>query len=639
MTGKRIKDALNQDCQIMSNNSPVQGAVIRERHGYEYADLFRLYRAYRTPIHRSYSLYNCYGVVVRWDESPKRSKEGSSGIGGDYYRTYILTDFSLCLGYCEDDVDSRTIKLVCFAPDIGQLPLPRSPGDIIRLHRVGVRWFNGPQIIASLSANKGGKKLPSSFCLWQASGGSADGLGYEPFQRSSRTFHWDEREAKVIDMIREFVTQNELWIELLEDEGPTAGACSDMYRRNFSELLPEGNDDALDFSDVQGIVLHVQKGIFVPGVEEVGSSSPSHSPAKMDTQSLSPGFHGMKLHCADMIYLWDGSDARQFPISRDNRLIKEVPSNAHGLMKKYKESYVSFMTSLRRRDLNPKDCDPEIVPYLPGMGTAMPIVFPPSLPGKRPTELPRAGSCIRIRNCGFHIINGQVQGICLKKSKWQPAAGAGPGADPEDDIALQLERRKKEHDWNTFAPSYPAEWITEIKSGHRDRQFSTLRQVLCWCTQNKISGSMLEREESRSAFTASFRCLVHVVSTSPSIVNVEAWCAGDPDRKSMARDSHEEWSFNLTFTVADSTGAIENARLMGADARYFFSHVATAEDIAKDENARQRLSEKMLGVLEDRNSHEIGHSKVPWMEICIEASQNTQEDLGWSFRIFDTLLK
>lgn len=614
----------------MTGEKSVQiGPVERYKGGYQYADLYRLYDTFSKPAYHPYKTYNLYGIVVDWDADYKRANT-SKNVGGDYYRSYTLTDVAIYVMYQKREIDDKTMKLVCFAPDPSQLPAPRAAGDIIRWHRVMIQNYNGPQIVASLQPKKG-QGPPAAFCMWQGRKSDSDeSISFEPYQRSSASYHWSQKEANVVSMLREFVQDSPLLNELLLEEGSHAGPKHNKYRRTFNEILSEEYSDSIEYADVQGIVLHVKRDIFVPDNTDAYSGHKG-----------TPNFKRLAMNSGHMIYLWDGSDARLFPISCDNRSIKDTPEDADENQKQYMKIYAKFMQSLRRQDFYPmeieNDIKDKIVEFVPGTGTALPIAFPPCPPESRQTALPEAGTCIRLRNCGFHIINGQVQGIFLTNSKWQPAAGSGIGVDPEDEIVTRVQYRKRAKTPCTFAPENPDFWASEVNHEHRHHHFTTIRQIYLWCCQCNVSGGA---EETNTP--AYFRALVQVTGFSPSLANVTAWCTQSGENT----DINNDVSFDARLILTDSTGTIDNVELSGMNAELFFSRTASPGEVAKgSEDTIRQFTHKLVSLLETRESdHDLDiyphkPSKAPWLEVCIQATRNREDPKRWLYSIFDTVLK
>jgi hypothetical protein len=165
-----------------------------------------------------------------------------------------LADFSI-------QKEGSAIELRVFAPDHHQLPHVKRRGDIIRLHRVRVSSFTKRQgeehvttyqLVASMGRYNKFKKQ-CSFCLFD---GSAEGKSpeemFEPYQISSKTFHFDLMEAFAIKMIRDDI-ENGFW----KDFGPFAENDSITYRRQIKSVFTR--TDKFHFWDLIGLVVELEK--------------------------------------------------------------------------------------------------------------------------------------------------------------------------------------------------------------------------------------------------------------------------------------------------------------------------------------------------------------------------------------------
>jgi len=217
-----------------------RNSVRRTTNGYSYVDCSRLPNAVHQEV-------NFIGIVVDW-EKPRRTK------GPDVMCNMKLADFSI-------RKEGSPIELRVFAPDHHQLPHVRRQGDIIRLHRVRVSSFRKRQgeehittyqLVASMGRyNK--FKQQCSFCLFD---GSTEGKSpeemFEPYQISSKTFHFDLMEAFAIKMIRDDI-ENGFW----KDFGPFAENDSITYRRQIKSVFTRA--DKFHFWDLIGLVVELEK--------------------------------------------------------------------------------------------------------------------------------------------------------------------------------------------------------------------------------------------------------------------------------------------------------------------------------------------------------------------------------------------
>jgi len=134
---------------------------------------------------------------------------------------------------------------------------------------------SGVQLIASLGGlEKYNFKRPS-FCLFDAVP-SPSSNGYQPYQKSSKTYHFDEKEKMIINVLREFSVSN-AWRAAVPVDIP-----ANKYRRPIRSLITN-SEQRMEFCDLVGLVLSVET---VSGGEE---------------------------DCRPVIWLWDGTDAPPYP--------------------------------------------------------------------------------------------------------------------------------------------------------------------------------------------------------------------------------------------------------------------------------------------------------------------------------------
>lgn len=288
------------------------------------------------------SVNNIYAVVTEFS-IPRRSR------GTDFVSNLLLVDPS-------SEGRMGAAEMLAFAPSEAQLPRVRQAGDIIRLHRVKVQFYNGkPQLIGKIAS--GAQGAPFAFCLFD----SALEGGEEPYQCSSSRFHWDRREGAMLHALRHYVAASNVYQLAPRSE----------YVKTIQELRPHTFVDLV---------------VKVVGYGEVAAGgSPSWG----------------------VIFAWDGTDTLPVPYGCDMRTCDEERVSPE--LQQRVEALAPIPFPLQDGD----------GPPLPALGTVLPIVVQggQQLLG---SSLPGLGTWVKLRNVGVRIVSSQVQAYYTRASKWAP---------------------------------------------------------------------------------------------------------------------------------------------------------------------------------------------------------------------------
>jgi hypothetical protein len=299
---------------------------------------------------------NVYGVVTEWG-APKQTK------GSDLLCTVKITDPSLAN---RDEGTIKTQDLLVFAPDRSQLPQVKNPGDIIRLHRSKINHFNErTQLVCSLGGGKYRRGPPASMCLFDSTPTPGSLYEQQPYQRSSSTYHFDEREKVILATLRDFVRSGE-W---------RMSGEADKYRKSIRDIITGSTEvDKVRFNDIIGVVL---------AVEETADQK--------------------------VVWMWDGTDTPPFPRTFSTNVQRRL--SIQGAEEGAAEAPPVIV--LHHRHFPLASLPLSAAAALPMIGTAVPILIRGGV-----VELPQPGSWTKFRNCGFQIAEGQLQGVFAQKSQW-----------------------------------------------------------------------------------------------------------------------------------------------------------------------------------------------------------------------------
>lgn len=526
-------------------------AVVRYPQGYEYVDLSNAER-------RIGGFANIFGIVTEWD-APRKTRKA------DLICTLKLVDPSLN--------DTRTeeqyaVELSVFAPDRAQLPHFRKPGDIIRLHRVRINLFNGRlQLVASLGAQARGFGNAASFCIFDGSiAPNAD--PHQPYQTSSRTYHFDPREAAILAHLRAFVQSGE-WRS--RDHG------AEKYLRRINNVMLDAPARGMAFADLVACVLAVTPTTPGPGIA----------------------------------WVWDATDAPPFP--PDDSTDTTTGPDGQGVADELRTALL-----LQRKIFPMSELPPAAAAALPSLGTAVPIFFRGNI-----LELPQPGTWVKLRNCGFQVAEGQLQGVITGKSRllqWH-----------EDEVALQeYARRLAQKELSSWNPGTREQW--KGSTVHIDRELTSLRHV--FADSVTLGGRPM-----------AYRSLVRVLSYWPSRTEIETACV--PARASWEAaqaegySDSEQWLFAVRLRVVDGTGTVVDVDVFGVDGQEFFHDVIPPQDLRTSPEAKARLVAALDGLMNSRTRDE----PPKWLELSFRSFfpeiQNgmTAGRREARYRLFETRLK
>lgn len=578
-----------------------RNSVRRTTNGYSYVDCSRLPNAVHQEV-------NFIGIVVDW-EKPRRTK------GPDVMCNLKLADFSI-------QKEGSAIELRVFAPDHHQLPHVKRRGDIIRLHRVRVSSFTKRQgeehvttyqLVASMGRYNKFKKQ-CSFCLFD---GSAEGKSpeemFEPYQISSKTFHFDLMEAFAIKMIRDDI-ENGFW----KDFGPFAENDSITYRRQIKSVFTR--TDKFHFWDLIGLVVDLEKVVMseytIVWVWD-GTNAPPYPPQ----------FTSLKEETDDQIPTLEQIETRNILESmRRRQLPLEVRQLAIYcniclalftlLLWKWSRQKVDRMYFFLVQKLC---CKP------PSFGTIIPVVFSAQI------EYPEKGTWIRLRNCGFQVIEGQLQGYFTPKTRWAPWNG-------ELRLLMQAAMTEAEAPTQGFPPINYGDIISE--TFHNIRPVTPIREVLWYVAEEtkRLEGAQLKPSDM---LCKRFHLKARVMCFWPSKDDIKNLCipVNTLPEEIVKSEVEEgaEYTFAARLELEDPTGSME-VDLFGKEASYFFCEVSPPVNLHDEGN--QINLENLLSAI--RRMH--GYTGIPnitgtWLDMSVLLYWPLVEgSLQPKFRVIDTKL-
>lgn len=243
---------------------------------------------------------------------------------------------------------------------------------------------------------------------------------------------------------------------------------------------------------------------------------------------------------------------------------------------------------------------------MPVVGTAVPVII------ASPKELPAPGAWIKLRNCLFYVLEGQVQGRMLEKSRWRPR---------QEDKALVKEyaRRVKQGIMSACAPPQE-QWFT--CTSHGDQPVSPLRKLAV-------------EEMTQPGVPMSYRCVVRVLATQPPPSDVAT--ASIPG--TLVHDSTNaagsaapvEWLYALQLRVEDGSGSLF-VDVYGEDGALFFSEIAPPQDLRASPQARDAVGTALGQLMGEGCSEPQGC----WMEVCVLRYWPNSQGGAPRYRVFDT---
>ncbi len=296
------------------------------------------------------------------------------------------------------------VELLCFCPEEERLPVPFSPGDVIRLHRVSVGEWNGRlQLVGKVAGTDDIKKSPFSYALFHhaevAGGGECS-----PYKYSSQTYNFGAEDLRQLAALK---AQGEPAAKVegetvgkVEGERGAAAASSEAAAPAAREAAAGGKLPEVAMRKISEIesagfnltckVLHVEHEDELLGE---GGEGGGGQPLRRRATTL---------------YVWDGTDARPEPLSSDN---------SEHLMELYADNPLVG----DRLDLSAgllKALDPASVEAR--FGTILPVRvcsrLAPAVAGVA------AGQWISLIRVRAMVLLGQLQGLYTEESRWAPHA-------------------------------------------------------------------------------------------------------------------------------------------------------------------------------------------------------------------------
>lgn len=471
-----------------------------------------------------------------------------------------------------------SIEVRVFARNTQGLPAPEKPGDILRLHRVVVAPFKSQQNDVSYSLVASMTKMRSSWALFRGEVKDQNEK-YTPYQISHDRFNMSRGCMRIIDMTR-VISSTGIW---KKDRLASLQQSEDTWRRQIKSAY---TTNGANFWDLVGMVVAVERDEYHDQLNQT------------------------------IVWMWDGTNTPAYPPGTDTRRLENPPSEEEiKNMSMSERSIFATMSSMMRLKLDMslvKSCPP---PF----GSIIPVRFQQSL-----THDPTVGSWIRIRNCGFTVVQGQLQGYFTYTTKWSVWR-------VQDDVMYQscLE-----------APYGPSEGCKSIDYGvirskilNNIRPITNIRDVL-W--REKDICSTTAEQDRECEF---FRCRARIMEIWPSQDNLGSICVHrkilSDEIKKHDVDEDDEWVFAFRVTLEDTTGSLE-ADLFGRDAAYFFSEIVSPQNFNDPEN--KEAFEKLKNALIDlQNPTEKNVQTGIWIDVCLAMYWPLHSEEA-HYRIFDTKL-
>lgn len=226
---------------------------------------------------------------------------------------------------------------------------------------------------------------------------------------------------------------------------------------------------------------------------------------------------------------------------------------------------------------------PLVLDHIPMLGTAVPILIPRAIV---PLQLPEPGSWVKFRMMAVQAMQGQLQLLYLKSSRWS-------AAQPDNTPLVAYERRKETNDisqWSTQAEGAPQ--MTSCCSPFAEYPLSTVRQVLT----KRGSGEP-------GQWRLMVRVLRYVLQQAPPRVLPEA-----QDRPpNTAASARPLWL--LKVHLEDATGELE-AVLAGKDLEEFLN--LNTDEVADMEDKIRCQVDRLMNHVNDELCHK-------WVELGLRS--------------------
>jgi len=239
-------------------------------------------------------------------------------------------------------------------------------------------------------------------------------------------------------------------------------------------------------------------------------------------------------------------------------------------------------------------------------------------------EMPGPGAWVKLRNAGFLVVEGQLQGYAYTKTRW---AQWQPDISLIKDYAFRL---KHSSSASAYAPEDAATWIAETR--HRNRPLTSLRAI---ARDVMLAEGMPDQE---NAVPAAYRCLTRVTKIWPPAERIDDICVPASEVGHAARNEgytqSGDWMYAARLQLEDGTGSLL-VDLFGRSGEEFFGNIAPPQDFrASPPEVRGALVhavDAMLGVgCEDVRGR--------WLDLSIACFWPDDGDSA-RFRVFDSYLK
>jgi hypothetical protein len=319
-----------------------------------------------------------------------------------------------------------------------------------------------------------------------------------------------------------------------------------------------------------------------------------------------------------IVWVWDGTNAPPYPPQftslREETDVDQIPTLEQIETR-------NILETMRRRQLPLEKlcCKP------PSFGTIIPVVFSSQI------EYPEVGKWIRLRNCGFQVIEGQLQGYFTPKTRWAPWNG---------ELRLLMEAAMTEAEAPTqgFPPIHYGDIISE--TFHSIRPVTPIREVLWYVAEET---KRLESAQLKPAdmLCKRFHLKARVMCFWPSKDDIKKICIPvDTLPEEIVKSEVEEgaeYTFAARLELEDPTGSME-VDLFGKEASYFFCEVSPPVNLHEEGN--QINLDNLLSAI--RRMH--GYTGMPnitgtWLDLSVLLYWPLVEgSLQPKFRFFDTKL-
>ena len=609
------------------------------QYDYKYLTLEQAFKANASAF-RGYSLVNLYAVVKEWT-MPRATK------GTDYHVVLKVVDATVANIQMPQPSEEEPFTDICinFFSAKHLLPKPRKVGDVIRIHRLKVQWFNGkPQFVAkvgTIMAGRGaGGYANCHYCLFDGPGDSVDN---NPYFFSSQTFTFEPaRDAPLINSMRQY------WSE-------QGGAVfHSLLDSKFT--IPLQQIKNAELFDLHCKVLDV---------------------IRRDGKAV--------------LIVWDGSDARPFAPQTNTGLMgdsqsqqedESVPQSNSELLDYGAHYWAPFP---QEKVTTQEDLNTPGMKELSKVGTAFPVVMRQFDIDEE--DLPEIGQWIRLRQLSSWTRGGQLQGLYMPNSKWAPA-------EPNDSWLQEVARRLQRRQVAMWAPQNQfgaSQGSSQSQSQSQSGGVEGLpRPIVFGMTRTAHDNVPLHtlREVLMTEAPSRHRCLVRIVEHYPK--DIHDFCsdgteglairgspaagsgrkrkgdsgdgakdrggtkasktatgegkAADDDAEEDQNGKSDEWTpvkkmepsyeFRLSLLLEDATGRLR-VNLCEPDSNDFFHGIAPC-NLWDSEVTYSRVAAKMNALV----THSNERPEEGWVQCCIMSYVQPSEMEGQppqrQYRLFGT---